>query len=141
MQKMITKQYAMNSLKLSPNSIFSKVDVMRLINSILVNPTKIITTERTLQVEMVSLFDFMHQKPAGPALGKMVYLAAKAAGEKMQTREISNKTYKGNVLLYRKVFLEQYFADMVQDMYDFKWVSTSTNTLTQQHLSALVLDI
>tara|TARA_R110002050_G_scaffold35588_4_gene89242 strand:- start:96 stop:362 length:267 start_codon:yes stop_codon:yes gene_type:complete len=55
-----------------------------------------------------SLFDYLGQK-AGPELGKDVYKTALREKEPVGIREISNKSYTGKVMLYRKEFLKEYF--------------------------------
>jgi|TARA_R110000796_G_scaffold241387_1_gene362964 hypothetical protein len=55
-----------------------------------------------------SLYDYLGQK-AGPELGKDVYKTALREKEPVSIREISNKSYTGKVMLYRKEFLKDYF--------------------------------
>ena len=52
-----------------------------------------------------SLYDYLGQK-AGPELGKDVYKTALREKEPVSIREISNKSYTGKVMLYRKEFLK-----------------------------------
>jgi len=56
----------------------------------------------------VSLYDYLGHA-AGIKLGEEVYKAAKAAKEPVNTRFVSNKAYKGEVMLYREEFLKEYF--------------------------------
>lgn len=56
----------------------------------------------------MSLYDFLGHA-AGTELGKAVYTAAKAAGEKPMLREVENIKYKGKIQLYRPEFLQNYF--------------------------------
>lgn len=56
----------------------------------------------------ISLYNFLG-KPAGGAIGKAVYEAAKKAGEKVSSEEIKTKRYEGKVITYRREFLEEYF--------------------------------
>lgn len=102
------KKLILHQVKFSPSSIFSKADVMRLVSSVDENPIKIYQMEVKPQPEMVSLFDFLGHA-AGPALGAAVYGVANRTKEKVETRIIETKTYKGKVMLYRKVFLNDYF--------------------------------
>lgn len=57
---------------------------------------------------LVSLFDYLGYA-AGSELGKQVATAATKAKEKIGRREVSNTKYKGEVLLYRREFLQEYF--------------------------------
>ena len=57
---------------------------------------------------MMSLYDYLG-RPAGNDLGKHVYLAAVRKNITVGLREVSNPKYKGNVMLYPKSFLEEYF--------------------------------
>jgi hypothetical protein len=56
----------------------------------------------------VSLYDHLGYA-AGIKLGEEVYKAAKSAKEPVNTRFVSNKAYKGKVMLYREEFLKEYF--------------------------------
>ena len=103
------KKLVLHQVKFSPSSIFSKVDVMKLVSSVDENPIKITVMEaKQEQVEMVSLFDFLGHA-AGASLGAAVYQTANRTKEKVETRIIETKTYKGKVMLYRKAFLTDYF--------------------------------
>ena len=68
--------------------------------------------------EFISLFDYLG-KPAGTVLGKEVFEAARLQKEKYQLREITNPKYTGKVMLYRKVFLENYFNSLPVDNFPF----------------------
>ena len=61
------------------------------------------------QETLISLYDFLG-KAAGSVIGKQVATAAAKAKEKIGRRFVSNSRYKGEVLLYRREFLEMYFA-------------------------------
>lgn len=58
---------------------------------------------------LVSLYDYLGYA-AGSELGKEVATAATKAKEKIGKRYITNTRYKGEVLLYRKEFLQEYFS-------------------------------
>ena len=60
-------------------------------------------------MEMVSLFDYLG-RAAGPDLGKRVASAAAAKGVPFNTRHVETRTYTGEVLLYPKSFLDEYFG-------------------------------
>lgn len=60
------------------------------------------------KVEMISLYDYLG-RAAGAELGKEVADAAVKAKETIGRREVSNKKYTGNVMLYRKAFLQEFF--------------------------------
>jgi hypothetical protein len=102
------KKLVVNKVITSPSSIFSKVDVIKLLNSIDENPIKIFKMEVKPEPEMVSLFDFLGHA-AGASLGAAVYGVARRTREKVETRIVETKTYKGKVMLYRKAFLNDYF--------------------------------
>jgi hypothetical protein len=57
---------------------------------------------------MMSLFDYLGY-PAGKELGKQVGEYAKIRKAKFNTRYISNPGYTGEVMLYEKEFLDEYF--------------------------------
>jgi hypothetical protein len=65
------------------------------------------------QGELISLYDYLGHA-AGAELGKQVATAATRAKEKFGKRTISNTRYKGEVLLYRKAFLKEYFQTQQQ---------------------------
>ena len=56
----------------------------------------------------VSLYDHLG-RAAGIKLGEEVYQAAKKAKEPVNTRYVETKYYKGEVMLYRREFLKEYF--------------------------------
>jgi hypothetical protein len=58
----------------------------------------------------LSLFDYLG-KAAGSTLGKQVAEAAKEAKVPHEIRYVSNPTYTGNVMLYPKSFLDDYFKE------------------------------
>lgn len=57
---------------------------------------------------LISLYDYLGYA-AGAELGKQVATAATRAKEQIGRRAISNTRYKGEVLLYRREFLKEYF--------------------------------
>ena len=59
-------------------------------------------------MEKISLYDYLGHK-AGPELGLKVAIAAGKAGVAIETRNISNPSWKGTVNLYPKAFLDLYF--------------------------------
>ena len=58
---------------------------------------------------MQSLYDYLGQA-AGEELGKQVADYAKLRKAKYSTRHISNPKFKGNVMLYEKSFLDEFFT-------------------------------
>jgi len=58
---------------------------------------------------MMSLFDYLG-RPAGSELGQRVAAAAARNKIKFETRHVSTKTYTGDVMLYPKSFLDQFFG-------------------------------
>lgn len=58
---------------------------------------------------MMSLYDYLGY-PAGADLGNTVYRAAVAVKVPVATREISNRSYTGKVMLYPESFLREYFT-------------------------------
>jgi hypothetical protein len=61
--------------------------------------------------KMLSLYDYL-KKPAGAVLGKQVYEQAKKDNIKVQTRIVDARTYKGQIILYPKEFLDNYFNNV-----------------------------
>ena len=59
-------------------------------------------------VEMLSLYDYLG-RAAGSKLGEQVAAYAKLRKAKPATRQISNPTYQGKVMLYTKAFLNECF--------------------------------
>ena len=60
-------------------------------------------------MNMISLYDYLG-RAAGPELGKRVASAAAAKKITFGSRQIENKTYTGEVLLYPKSFLDEFFG-------------------------------
>lgn len=105
------KKLVLHQIKHSPSSIFSKEDVLRIINSIDENPIKIYQMETKQQdpaEKLVSLYEYLGHA-AGAELGKRVATAATKAHETMDVRKVNTKKYTGNIMLYREVFLDEYF--------------------------------
>ena len=67
--------------------------------------------KQTNQTELLSLYDFLG-KAAGPELGKQVYAWVKATGygPMVKHRSVRTKDYVGNILIYPKPLLDQYFT-------------------------------
>jgi len=63
---------------------------------------------------MMSLYDYLG-KPAGKQLGGEVNKVAKALQETIQERPISNPKFTGNVHLYRREFLDEYFGNKIYE--------------------------
>jgi hypothetical protein len=61
-----------------------------------------------VMLEFLSLYDYLG-KAAGPELGKQVADYAKERKAQHRKRYVSNKKYAGEVLLYTKEFLDEYF--------------------------------
>jgi len=60
------------------------------------------------KTEFLSLFDYLG-RAAGGELGKAVYDKAKSTKQPVQKRKVETRTYKGEVLLYTREFLNEYF--------------------------------
>ena len=58
---------------------------------------------------MMSLYDYLGH-PAGPELGQRVAAAATQNKIKFETRDVNTKTYNGKIMLYPKLFLDQFFS-------------------------------
>ena len=63
---------------------------------------------------MMSLYDYLG-RAAGPELGKEVCDTAVKLKETIQERKISNSKYTGNVHLYRREFLDEYFGNKIYE--------------------------
>lgn len=60
--------------------------------------------------ELISLYDYLG-KAAGAELGKQVSKVAVIKNEPIGRRSVSNKSYTGEVFLYRREFLQDYFNE------------------------------
>ena len=60
-------------------------------------------------MRMMSLYDYLG-RAAGPELGQQVTQAAARKKVKFQTRYVEQGGYKGDVMLYPKSFLDEYFG-------------------------------
>ena len=58
---------------------------------------------------MISLYDYLG-RAAGPELGKRVASAAAAKNIPFGSRQVENKAYTGEILLYPKQFLDEFFG-------------------------------
>jgi len=127
MEKSKVRQLVKNSV----SSIFTKEDVIKLINRVDVEETLITIKEFGIQdlnlselfmeekVEeklpyMMSLYDYLG-RAAGKSLGGEVFRTAMALRENIEEKAISNPAYTGNVHLYRREFLDEYFKKKVYE--------------------------
>ena len=124
------KKLVLHTVKHSPSSIFTKEDVIKLIEQIEEEPTLITISEfdftkldlselfmeETVEQKpyLVSLYDYLG-RAAGKSLGGEVFRTARALKETVEERAISNPAYTGNVQLYRREFLDEYFKKKVYE--------------------------
>jgi hypothetical protein len=94
-------------VKSSPSSIFTKQNVIEIINLI-----KDPVMEQ--KPYMMSLYDYLG-RAAGKQLGAEVAATAAALKETIEERYVENPAYKGNVHLYRREFLDEYFGKKIYD--------------------------
>jgi hypothetical protein len=124
------KKVVLHNVKHSPSSIFTKEDVIKLIEQVDVEST-LIKRERGVETkldlselfmeetveqnpELLSLYDYLG-RAAGKSLGGEVFRTAMALKETVEERSISNRAYTGNVHLYRREFLDEYFNNKVYE--------------------------
>ena len=67
------------------------------------------TVDQPDPTQMMSLYEYLG-KAAGAELGKEVAQYAMALRAKIDKREVNTSSYKGDVLLYERQFLDQYFG-------------------------------
>jgi len=119
------KKVVLHNVKHSPSSIFTKEDVIKLIEKIDVETTLITISEIDLselfmeKVEekkpyMMSLYDYLG-RAAGKQLGAEVCATATSLKETIEERPISNPAFTGNVNLYRREFLDEYFGKKIYE--------------------------
>jgi hypothetical protein len=70
--------------------------------------------EKEQKPYMMSLYDYLGYA-AGSELGKKVAETAVALKETIKTRTITNTRYKGEIMLYRREFLDEYFGNKVYE--------------------------
>jgi hypothetical protein len=124
------KKVVLHNVKHSPSSIFTKEDVIKLIEQVDVESTLITISEfdftkldlselfmeETVEQnpELLSLYNYLG-RAAGKSLGGEVFRTAMALKETVEERAISNPAYTGNVHLYRREFLDEYFGNKVYE--------------------------
>lgn len=121
------KQEALKQVRNSLSSIFAKEDVIRLIEAIevehIISLEEFILTTLDLdelmekeekQPYMMSLYEYLG-RAAGKDLGAQVAATAVELKETIGERPISNPKYTGNVHLYRREFLDEYFGNKVYE--------------------------
>ena len=101
------KELVLLLVKSSPSSIFTKKNVLEIINLI---------TEPVMEQKpyMMSLYDYLG-RAAGKQLGLEVNTVAVKLRETIQERYVENPVYKGTVHLYRREFLDDYFGRKIYD--------------------------
>ena len=82
-------------------------------------------------IELISLFDYLGYA-AGKALGGSVKSYAELRKAKWGVRKISNPTYKGNVMLYERQFIDEYFA--AKRIFEIPVTSYELDTVNNQLL-------
>jgi hypothetical protein len=65
-------------------------------------------TQQVMENKMVSIYDYLG-KAAGPTLGKHIFEIAIKKRIPMSSKEVSNPKYKGKIMMYPYVFLDDYF--------------------------------
>ena len=70
--------------------------------------------EKEQKPYMMSLYDYLGYA-AGSELGKEVAATAVALKETIQKRYVTNTRYKGEILLYRREFLDEYFGNKIYE--------------------------
>jgi hypothetical protein len=101
------KNLILELLEKSPSSIFTKQDVIKIINFI---------KEPVMEPKpyMMSLYDYLG-RAAGKQLGGEVFSTAMVLKETIEERYIENPAYKGVVHLYRREFLDEYFGNKIYE--------------------------
>ena len=101
------KELVLLLVKSSPSSIFTKKNVLEIINLI---------TEPVMEQKpyMMSLYDYLG-RAAGKQLGLEVHTVAIKLRETIQERYVENPVYTGTVHLYRREFLDDYFGRKIYD--------------------------
>jgi hypothetical protein len=123
------KQKVLNQVRNSPSSIFNKEDVINLIEQVdvenqlnieefLFSLISMSPMEELMggkkQPYMMSLYDYLG-RAAGKQLGAEVWTTATKLQEVIEERPISNPKFTGNVHLYRREFLDEYFGNKVYE--------------------------
>ncbi len=62
-----------------------------------------------IQKQMMSLYDYLG-RAAGPELGQRVAAAAASQKVGFQTKHVNTLTYKGEIMMYPKDFLDKFFG-------------------------------
>ena len=76
--------------------------------------------------KMLSLFDYLGY-PAGKELGAQVAAYAKIRKAKCDTRYVSNPKYTGDVMMYEREFLDEYFQ--VKQVFDEDYTEINTQLI------------
>lgn len=100
-------------VKSSPSLVFSKKNVLEIIN-LITEPVMEQKPTKEQKPYMMSLYDYLG-KAAGKELGAEVCATATVLQETIQERYIENPSYKGNVHLYRREFLDEYFGKKIYE--------------------------
>jgi hypothetical protein len=87
--------------------------------------------------EMLSLYDYLGYA-AGNELGQSVADYAKIRKVKGGVRSVSNVKYKGNVMLYTKEFLDEYF--IVEKLFKGKDYTEINTELTEDSFKVAAVE-
>ena len=100
------KAAAVKSIYYSSKQTYTKNEVIGILNSTVYAPQPVKQVDNS---PLISLYDYLGYA-AGAELGKQVAEAAVKCKEKIEKKKIQTRTYSGDILMYRREFLAEYFG-------------------------------
>jgi hypothetical protein len=99
------KAKAVKQVYYSNKQTYTKSEVLGILNTTVFTPQ---TVKQVDDSPFISLYDYLGYA-AGAQLGKQVAQAAVRSKEKIEKKNVQTRTYSGEILMYRKEFLREFF--------------------------------
>lgn len=99
------KATAVKKIYYSTKQTYTKSEVLGILNTTVFTPQ---TQKQVDNSPFISLYDYLGYA-AGAQLGKQVAQAAVKCKEKIEKKNVQTRTYSGEILMYRKQFLQEFF--------------------------------
>ncbi len=104
------KAKAVKQVYYSDKQTYTKSEVLGILNTTVFTPQAV---QQCDDGDFISLFDYLGHA-AGAQLGKQVAQAAASTKQQIKKKNVQTRTYSGEILMYKKGFLKEYFSTKLQ---------------------------